>query len=63
MTDAYRRYLEIGARVQARYREIVAGSEESGNDLRDQAQLTDLWDQMSDDEQQIENAKGPHSYP
>jgi hypothetical protein len=63
MTDAYRRYLEIDARVQARYREIVAGAEESEDDLADQAQLTLLWDQMSNDEQETENAKAPHSYP
>jgi hypothetical protein len=63
VTEAYRRYLEIDARVQARYREIVAGAEESEEDLADQVQLASLWDQMSDDEQQTEDAKGPHSYP
>jgi len=63
VTDAYRRYQEIAARVQVRYREIVAGAEESEEDLADQVQLASLWDQMSDDEQETENAKGPHSYP
>ncbi len=60
MTDAYRRYQEIvdGLRVKR----AVAGWKPE-DDRQDLARLMDLWDQLSDDEQETTNAEGSRSWP